>query len=67
MEADVLKNCQTYENTDLDTLLAGQKSQPFLVTSSLVFMHLVENLMKGFNSFYFPLAFLEQNTIKLRC
>lgn len=67
MQADFLKNCQTYEDINLDTSSACHKQNALLWAPNLVLTHWDDNLFKSFNSFYFQLAFIEPNTVKLRC
>jgi hypothetical protein len=67
MQADFLKSGQTYENINLDILPADQKSSHLLWTIHSYSKHWFEDQLKGFDFFPFSLAFLEQNTIKIRC
>jgi len=67
MQADFLKSGQTYENINLDILPADQKSPALLWTFHSFSKLWAEDQLNYFNSFPFSLAFLEQNTIKIRC
>jgi len=66
-EADFLKNCLTYENTDLDTFLAGPKSQLPQWGSNIFFTQWMDHLFKDSRAFHSLIPEPDQKNNSLRC
>jgi hypothetical protein len=64
-EADFLKSCCTFENTDLHNLPDNPTQQSFIYVLKLVLQQGIKNDIIDF--FYFRSPFFDQATIKLRC
>jgi hypothetical protein len=67
MEADFLTTNLSFENTDLDILPAGQKSQLPLWRSTIVFIQWMDHLFKDSQTFHSQIPALDQKNSALRC
>jgi hypothetical protein len=67
LEADFLTTNLSFENTDLDILPAGQKSQLLLWGANIVFTEWTEHLVKDSQTFQSQIPALEQKNSTLRC